>query len=90
MGLSWSGFPQDSRESLAEAAKRYHNLGKRRIQDYRFVRVEFSLLTSDLFCAILSAPGGGKQITPQSYRKEEVMSKMDSSNKPSAAASLLK
>jgi hypothetical protein len=32
---------------------------------------------------------GGKQIEPPSYRKEEVMSQMDSSNKPSAVASLL-
>jgi hypothetical protein len=40
--------------------------------------------------AILPALFGGKQIEPQSYRKEEVMSQMDSSNKPSAVASLLK
>jgi hypothetical protein len=33
---------------------------------------------------------GGKQTEPPSYRKEEVMSQMDSSNKPSAVASLLK
>jgi len=38
---------------------------------------------------ILLALLGGKQIEPQSYRKEEVMSQMDSSNKPSAVASLL-
>jgi hypothetical protein len=40
--------------------------------------------------AILPTFFGGKQIEPQSYRKEEVMSPMDSSNKPSAVASLLK
>jgi hypothetical protein len=31
----------------------------------------------------------GQTIQPPSYRKEEVMSNMDSSNKPSAVASLL-
>jgi hypothetical protein len=40
--------------------------------------------------AILLALFGGKQTEPPSYRKEEVMSQMDSSNKPSAVASLLK
>jgi hypothetical protein len=39
--------------------------------------------------AILLVLFGGKQIKPPSYRKEEVMSQMDSSNKPSAVASLL-
>jgi hypothetical protein len=38
---------------------------------------------------ILSAFFGGEQTEPPSYRKEEVMSQMDSSNKPSAVASLL-
>jgi hypothetical protein len=38
---------------------------------------------------ILSSLFGGKQIELPSYRKEEVMSQMDSSNKPSAVASLL-
>jgi hypothetical protein len=40
--------------------------------------------------AILPVFLGGKQLEPPSYRKEEVMSQMDSSNKPSAVASLLK
>jgi hypothetical protein len=39
---------------------------------------------------ILSALFGGKPAKLPSYRKEEVMSQMDSSNKPSAVASLLK
>jgi len=60
-------------------------------QTYRLIRVIFGLLTSDLNCDILSASQelGGKQTEPPSYRKEEVMSNMDSSNKPSAVASLL-
>jgi hypothetical protein len=39
---------------------------------------------------ILLALFGGKPIELPSYRKEEVMSQMDSSMKPSAVASLLK
>ncbi len=58
--------------------------------DYSFIRVEFPPLTSEMKYDILLAPLGGKQIEPPSYRKEEVMSQMDSSNKPSAVASLLK
>ena len=58
--------------------------------NYSFIRMEFPLLTSELKYDILLALFGGKQIEPQSYRKEEVMSQMDSSNKPSAVASLLK
>ena len=57
--------------------------------DYSFIRVEFPPLTSEMKYDILLALFGGKQIEPQSYRKEEVMSQMDSSNKPSAVASLL-
>jgi hypothetical protein len=46
-------------------------------------------LTSKLFYAILlSLPGEHNPIAI--LRKEEVMSNMDSSNKPSAVASLLK
>jgi hypothetical protein len=59
--------------------------------DYSFIRVEFPPLTSELKYDILLAllGDGGKQTEPPSYRKEEVMSQMDSSNKPSAVASLL-
>jgi hypothetical protein len=61
-------------------------------RDYSFIRIEFPPLTSKLKYDILLAllGDGGKQIEPPSYRKEEVMSQMDSSNKPSAVASLLK
>ena len=58
--------------------------------DYSFIRMGIPLLTSKLNYDILRAFFGGKQIEPPSYRKEEVMSQMDSSNKPSAVASLLK
>jgi hypothetical protein len=52
--------------------------------------MEFPPLTSEIKYDILLAFIGGKQTEPPSYRKEEVMSQMDSSNKPSAVASLLK
>jgi hypothetical protein len=60
--------------------------------DYNFIRIEFPPLTSKLKYDILLVllGDGGKQIELPSYRKEEVMSQMDSSNKPSAVASLLK
>jgi hypothetical protein len=58
--------------------------------DYNFIRIEFPPLTSKLKYDILQVFFGGKQTEPPSYRKEEVMSQMDSSNKPSAVASLLK
>jgi hypothetical protein len=76
---------------LAETLKRYHKVSKSGL-DYSFIRVEFPPLTSEMNYDILLASQelGGKQIKPQSYRKEEVMSQMDSSNKPSAVASLLK
>lgn len=73
---------------LAETLKRYHKspvFGA----DYRFIRIEFPPLTSEMKYDILLTSFGGKQIEPPSYRKEEVMSQMDSSNKPSAVASLL-
>ena len=73
---------------LAEPLKRYHKFSKFRL-DYSFIRVEFPPLTSEMKYDILLPFFGGKQIKPQSYRKEEVMSQMDSSNKPSAVASLL-
>jgi hypothetical protein len=73
---------------LAETLKRYHKSSKSGL-DYSFIRVEFPPLTSEMKYDILLALFGGKQIEPQSYRKEEVMSQMDSSNKPSAVASLL-
>jgi hypothetical protein len=61
-------------------------------RDYSFIRIDFHPLTSKLKYDILLAllGNGGKQTEPPSYRKEEVMSQMDSSNKPSAVASLLK
>ena len=91
---------------LAEALKRYHILSRIAAffskesllhshaapcwLDYSSIRVEFPPLTSEMKYAILLALFGGKQTEPPSYRKEEVMSQMDSSNKPSAVASLLK
>ena len=81
-----------SPNALAESIKKYHNMAGF-VLDYNFIRVEFPPLTSemkyDILRALLDASLGGKQIEPQSYRKEEVMSPMDSSNKPSAVASLL-
>ena len=73
---------------LAESLKRYHKSSKSG-PDYSFLRVEFPPLTSEMKYDILLALFGGKQTEPPSYRKEEVMSQMDSSNKPSAVASLL-
>jgi hypothetical protein len=75
---------------LAETLKRYHKSPVFRL-DYSFIRIEFPPLTSEMKYDILLAllGDGGKQIEPPSYRKEEVMSQMDSSNKPSAVASLL-
>ena len=76
--------------SLAETLKRYHKFAKCvTSQDYSSVRLEFPLLTSELKCDILLAPDGGSQSSLPSYRKEEVMSNMDSSIKPCAVASLL-
>jgi hypothetical protein len=57
---------------------------------YRFIRIKIPPLTSDMKYDILPALFGGKPIELPSYRKEEVMSQMDSSMKPSAVASLLK
>lgn len=74
---------------LAETLKRYHKSPIFRL-DYNFIRDEIPPLTSEMKYDILLAFFGGKQIEPPSYRKEEVMSQMDSSNKPSAVASLLK
>jgi hypothetical protein len=59
-------------------------------QDYNSVRVEIPLLTSELKYDILMSPHGGSQSSLPSYRKEEVMSNMDSSIKLCAVASLLK
>jgi hypothetical protein len=83
-------LPKLSLIALAETLKRYHNSSNFGL-DYSFIRVEFPPLTSEMKYDILLASQelGGKQIKPQSYRKEEVMSQMDSSNKPSAVASLL-
>jgi len=47
-------------------------------------------LTFNMKYDILLVSFGGKQIELPSYRKEEVMSNMDNSNKLSAVASLLK
>jgi hypothetical protein len=74
---------------LAETLKRYHKSPVYGA-DYSFIRIEFPPLTSEMKYAILPVLFGGKQIKPPSYRKEEVMSQMDSSNKPSAVASLLR
>ena len=74
--------------TLAETLKRYHLFSDFGL-DYSFIRIEIPPLTSELKYDILLPLFGGKQIKPQSYRKEEVMSQMDSSNKPSAVASLL-
>ena len=73
---------------LAETLKRYHILPNFGL-DYSFIRVEVPPLTSEMKYDILPVLFGGKQIKQPSYRKEEVMSQMDSSNKPSAVASLL-
>ena len=83
-------LPKLSLIALAETLKRYHNSSNFGL-DYSFIKVEFPPLTSELKYDILLAflGDGGKQTEPPSYRKEEVMSQMDSSNKPSAVASLL-
>jgi len=83
-------FTNYSPEGLAETLKRYQNFTKWHMRNYNLIRTDSGLLTSDLKCDILPTYFGGKQIEPPSYRKEEVMSQMDSSNKPSAVASLLK
>jgi hypothetical protein len=62
---------------LAETLKRYHKSPVFRL-DYNFIRVEIPPLTSEMKYDILLAFFGGKQIEPPSYRKEEVMSQMDS------------
>jgi hypothetical protein len=85
---SMKDLPKLSLIALAETLKRYHKSSRFGL-DYSFIRVEFPPLTSEMKYDILLAFFGGKQIEPQSYRKEEVMSQMDSSNKPSAVASLL-
>jgi hypothetical protein len=59
-------------------------------QGYNFIRIKIPPLTSEMKYDILSALFGGKPANVPSYRKEEVMSQMDSSNKPSAVASLLR
>ena len=74
---------------LAETLKRYHIFAGSN-PGYSFIRIKIPPLTSEMKYDILLAFFGGKQIEPPSYRKEEVMSQMDSSNKPSAVASLLK
>jgi hypothetical protein len=58
-------------------------------EGYNFIRVQFGPLTSEMKYDILPSLFGGKPANVPSYRKEEVMSHMDSSNKPSAVASLL-
>jgi hypothetical protein len=74
---------------LAETLKTYHNFTGFG-EGYKFIRIKIRPLTSEMKYDILPALFGGKQLKPPSYRKEEVMSQMDSSNKPSAVASLLK
>jgi hypothetical protein len=86
-------FSKLSPVRLAETLKRYHKfpVSGGCGADYSFIRIEFPPLTSKLKYDILLAllGDGGKQTEQPSYRKEEVMSQMDSSNKPSAVASLL-
>ena len=84
-------FSKLNPDILAETLKRYQNSPVSVFfrLDYNFIRMEFPPLTSEMKYDILLALFGGKQIEPPSYRKEEVMSQMDSSNKPSAVASLL-
>jgi hypothetical protein len=80
---------EHNRPRLAETLKRYHffaGFGA----GYNFIRIKIRPLTTEMKYDILSLLFGGKQIEPPSYRKEEVMSQMDSSMKPSAVASLLK
>ena len=84
-----SNLPKINPVLLAETLKRYQDFSSFRL-DYSFIRMEFHPLTSEMKYDILLAFFGGKQTEPPSYRKEEVMSQMDSSNKPSAVASLLK
>jgi hypothetical protein len=85
-------FSKLSPDVLAETLKRHHKSPVSVLfrLDYSFIRNEFPPLTSEMKYDILLSFFGGKQIKPPSYRKEEVMSQMDSSNKPSAVASLLK
>ena len=73
---------------LAETLKTYHNSSKFRV-GLQFYKSRISPI--DIQNEIWHTLGiiGGKQTKPPSYRKEEVMSQMDSSNKPSAVASLL-
>src|SRR5688572_15543072 len=76
----------------SQKVSQIHELGRCKAlpeQDYKSIRIGFRLLTFKLKCAILPLLFGGQTIEPPSYRKEEVMSNMDSSNKPSAVASLL-
>lgn len=83
-------FSKLSPVRLAETLKRYHKSSVFGL-DYNFIRNEFPPLTSEMkYDILLVVLFGGKQTEPPSYRKEEVMSQMDSSNKPSAVASLLK
>ena len=80
-------FSNYSRTALAETLKRYHDFTKN--AGYNLIRINCGLLTFDLNCDILPTSFRGTNNQAPSYRKEEVMSNMDSSNKPSAVASLL-
>ena len=87
--LRKAGFGKNSPFPLAESLKKYHIFPIPR-PGYKFIRIKIPPLTSEMKYDILLAFFGGKQTEPPSYRKEEVMSQMDSSMKPSAVASLLK
>jgi len=84
MGTSCINFQQYSRSILAKSLNDYHFF-----LNYNFLRIQFSLLTSNSRYAILLILLGDF-INCHPYRKEEVMSDMESSLKLSAVASLLK
>ncbi len=80
-------FPaQNSSASLAEAVKAYQLPPA----DYSLLIIEFGLLTSNSSFVIYCIHHSGVLNNLLSYRKEEVMSIMDSSMQPCAVASLLK
>jgi hypothetical protein len=75
---------------LRRLSRSIRNSQKYEQLDYSLIRAVFRLLTSKLKYAILLVSLWGKPTEPPSFRKEEVMSIMDSSMQPSAVASLLK
>jgi hypothetical protein len=59
-GFAWH-LQQDSPDRLAEALKTYHKFSG--MEGYNSVRIQNTPLTAGLFCDILLAPDGGKQLT---------------------------